>query len=181
MNLDQALELVKKHITNRNLIKHMVAAQACMRRLARHLGEDEEMWALAGLLHDIDYERTESDPSRHGFVAVEILKGYGIDEEILHAIVAHVGSVERKSKIDRALYSIDPLTGLIVASTLMHPNKKIDAIDTGFVLRRFKEKRFAQGADREQIKQCSELGLSLEEFVTLCLEGMKEVASQLGL
>jgi len=181
MNSDEALELVKNHIANRNLIKHMLATQACMRRLARHLGEDEEMWALAGLLHDIDYEKTESDPSRHGRVAVEILKDYGLDEEILQAIVAHVGSVARKSKMDRALYSIDPLTGLIVASVLMHPAKKIAAIDTGFVLRRFHEKRFAQGANRDQIRECSDLGLSLDQFVSLCLEGMKEVAPELGL
>jgi putative nucleotidyltransferase with HDIG domain len=181
MNSDQALELVKSHVTDKNLVKHMLATQACMRRLARHLGEDEEMWALAGLLHDIDYEKTESDPSGHGRVAVEILKDYGLSEEILHAIVAHVGSVQRKSKMDRALYSVDPLTGLIVASVLMHPTKKIASIGTGFVLRRFKEKRFAQGANREQIKECSELELSLDEFVSLCLEGMKEVASELGL
>lgn len=181
MELSQALELVKRHIRNRNLIKHMIATQACMRRLAHHFDEDEEMWALAGLLHDIDYEKTESDPSRHGFVAIDILKDYGVSDGILHAIAAHAGSVERKSRIDRALYSVDPLTGLIVASVLMHPSKRLEAIDTEFVLRRFKEKRFAQGANREQIKKCSELGLSLERFVRLCLEGMKEVASELGL
>ena len=181
MNLEEALDLVKKHITNKNLVKHMIATQACMRRVAQHLGEDEEIWALAGILHDIDYQKTETDPSRHGLEAVEILREYGVDQAILNAIAAHVGTVDRKSRMDSALYCIDPLTGLIVASALMHPSKKLEQIGTRFVLRRFKEKRFAQGANRNQIEMCSELGLSLEEFVRLCLEGMREVASELGL
>jgi putative nucleotidyltransferase with HDIG domain len=181
MNLDEALELVEKYITNKNLVKHMIAARACMKRVARHLGEDEETWALAGMLHDIDYQRTEADPSRHGLEAVEILREHGVHQDILNAIAAHVGTIERISKMDSALYCIDPLTGLIVASALMHPSRKLEGIDAEFVLRRFKEKRFAQGANRDQIGTCSELGLSLDEFVELCLEGMREVAAELGL
>ncbi|KPJ50105.1 phosphohydrolase [candidate division TA06 bacterium DG_26] len=181
MKPQEALALVKRYVSNRNLIKHMIAAQSCMRFLARHFGEDEEAWALAGLLHDIDYERTESNPSQHGLVSAEILKDYGLDQEILHAVVAHTGRIERTSRMAKALYCVDPLTGLVVASALMHPTGRVQSLDCEFVMRRFKEKRFAQGANREQIRECRELGLSLDEFIELCLEGMREVASELGL
>lgn len=181
MNREEALELVKSYVKNKNLVKHMLATEACMRELAKHLGEDEELWGLTGLLHDLDYDRTLNDFSRHGFLSAEILKEKGIDERILHSIKAHPGHIERESKLDKALYAIDPLTGLIVASALMHPDKKLESLDREFVLRRFKEKRFAAGANREQIKTCTELGLSLEEFIEISLRGMERIAEELGL
>ncbi len=181
MRIDDAKEILKEYVTNKNLVKHMVATEACMKRLARHLGEDEDRWALAGLLHDIDYEKTKEDPSKHGIISAEILREHGIEDEILDAIIAHSGNSERRSRMDHALYAVDPLTGLIVACALMHPDRKLASLDKEFVMRRFKEKRFAQGADRDQIKKCEELGLSLEEFVDLCLAAMTGVASELGL
>lgn len=181
MDRDEAIALVKENVKNKNLIKHMIAVEACMRALARHANQDEELWGLAGLLHDVDYDSTKDAPDRHGIVGASLLQERGVDERIVYAVKAHPGSEERKSKIDRALYACDPITGLIVAAALMHPTKKIGNIDTDFVLRRFKEKRFAAGANREQIETCEELGLSLEEFTGMCLEAMQGVSSDLGL
>lgn len=181
MNRDEAFELVKQNVKSENLIKHMFATEACMRRLAREFGEDEEKWALAGLLHDIDYELIGDDFSKHGLIGADILEKKEVDKEVIDAVKSHPGNTERFTIIAKALYAVDPLTGLIVAAALMHPEKSISAVDTNFVLNRFKEKRFAKGANREQIKSCEELGLELEKFITLCLEAMKEINSKLGL
>jgi putative nucleotidyltransferase with HDIG domain len=181
MTREEALKLVKGYVPAKNLVKHMIATEGCMRRLAHHFGEDEEIWALAGLLHDLDYEETKDDFPRHGLRTVEILSEMDIDERVLQAIKAHPGHIPAETKMDWALYAVDPLTGLIVAATLMHPSRDLTQVDTEFVMRRFKEKRFAAGANREQIKECAKLALSIEEFIRLCLEGMREVKNELGL
>ena len=181
LSRDDALKLVKQHVSNRNLIKHMIAVEAVMRVLARHFKQDEEVWGLAGLLHDLDYAETVDDFERHGFRTAEILSEEDLPEEILNAIRSHPGHLPRETLIEKALYAVDPLTGLIVAAALMHPKKKLAALDVDFVLRRFKEKRFAAGADRDQIRSSSEFGLELEEFLDLGLKGMSQVADELGL
>ncbi len=186
LSRDDALKLVKQHVSNRNLVKHMIAVEAVMRVLARHFKQDEEVWSLAGLLHDLDYAETVDDFERHGFRTAEILSDKGLPEEILSAIRSHPGhlpreTLPRETLIEKALYAVDPLTGLIVAAALMHPEKKLAALDVDFVLRRFKEKRFAAGADRDQIRSSSEFGLELEEFLGLGLKGMSQVADELGL
>lgn len=181
MDRQEALKLVKSKVHNKNLVKHMLATEACMRKLAEHLNEDVDKWGLTGLLHDLDYEETKDDPDRHGLVSGETLRGMSIDEEIVHAIETHPGHRQPKSKMDWALFAVDPATGLIVASALMHPSKDLNQVDTDFVMRRFKEKRFAMGANREQIKSCSQLELKINDFIGLCLEGMRSVATELGL
>ena len=181
MNRDEALELLKQNVKCENLLKHMFATEACMKRLAKEFGEDEDKWALAGLMHDIDYELIGDDFSKHGLVGGDILEKNGIDNEIIDAVRVHPGNSERVTKIAKALYAVDPLTGLIVAATLMHPEKSLKAVDTNFVLNRFKEKRFAKGANREQIKSCEELGLDLEKFISICLEAMRGISNELGL
>ena len=181
MNRTEALDFVQSTVSNRNLLKHMLATEACLRALARRLGGDEEQWGLAGLLHDVDYDQTKDDTSRHGVAGAEILRTKGVAEPIVHAVLAHVHNVPAESALDKALLAADPITGLIVAAALMHPTKKIANIDTEFILRRFKEKRFAAGANREQIQTCEGLGLSLEEFTTICLTAMQGIAADLGL
>ena len=181
MDENEGLKLMESMVTNKNLRKHMIATQACMRRLAKHFGEDEELWGFTGLIHDLDYDQTAQDPAQHGLIAAEMLKEKGVAESIVYAVKAHPGHVPVQGKLDRALYAVDPLTGLIVAATLMHPTKKIANVDTEFVMRRYNEKRFAAGANREQIATCTQLGLSLEEFIKLCLEAIQSVADQLGL
>ena len=177
----EAKTLMEQSIPNANLRKHMLACEACMGELATHFGEDADSWGLAGLLHDLDYEQTASDFSQHGKVTVEMLKDKGLSEEILHAILAHPGHVEAVSKMDQALFAVDPTTGLLVAAALMHPSKKLANVDVAFVMKRFKEKRFAAGANREQIATCSRLGLELEEFTGICLKAMQGIAGELGL
>jgi putative nucleotidyltransferase with HDIG domain len=181
MTREEAIELVKENVKTKNLRKHMIAAEACMRGLAGRLGGNEDDWAMAGLLHDLDYDRTVDDFPKHGFVTEEILQGRDVSAEIVSAIKAHTGHTPISSNMDLALYTVDPLTGLIVAAALMHPTKKINNVDVGFVMNRFKEKRFAAGANREQIRRCEELGLSLEEFVGICLASMQGVSDDLGL
>ncbi len=181
MTREEAVSAITASCGNRNLIKHMLATEAVMVKLAERLGEDRESWGLAGLLHDLDYEETVDDPARHGLVSAERLQEMGVSDEIVHAVKAHNEHVPRDSAMDKALYASDPVTGLIVASALMHPDRKLAGLDVGFVMRRFGEKRFAAGADREQIAACSELGLSLEEFLGIAIEAMQGISGELGL
>lgn len=183
MTREEALELLERYMSNRNLMKHTLAVEAVMRRLARHFGEDAEHWGLAGLLHDIDYDQTAEDPARHTLVSAEILTAAGVPEDIVYAVKVHNDhhGLPRKTALDQALFAADPLTGLIVASALIHPEKKLAAIDASFVTRRFGESGFARGARRESIATCSELGLDLEEFTAMALEAMQGIAGDLGL
>ncbi|MEO0206344.1 MAG: HDIG domain-containing metalloprotein [candidate division WOR-3 bacterium] len=181
MDRTDALNLIVGKLKNKNLVKHCLAAEACLKELARYFGENENDWGLAGLLHDIDYEETLNDPAHHGIIGGELLEKQGIASEIVYAIKVHAGHFAPKSRLDWALFATDPLTGLIVASALMHPDKKLSSLDTEFVMRRFKEKRFAAGANREQILACKNLGLELEKFIELCLKGMTGISNDLGL
>lgn len=181
MTREEALNLVNNHVKTKNLRKHMIAAEACMRALASRLQENEDEWAMAGLLHDLDYDQTVTDFERHGVLTKEILQSLDVSSAMVDAIMAHAGKKPISSRMELALYAVDPLTGLIVAAALMHPTKKIANVDTGFVMNRFKEKRFAAGADRDQIRKGEEIGLSLEEFVGICLGAMQGVARELGL
>lgn len=181
MNRDEALELLKKHLKNKNLVKHCLAVEACMRAMASRLNQDVEKWGLAGILHDLDYEITEKSPELHTTETVKILKEIGIDPDIIQAIQAHAGQVTCQTAMDWAIYSLDPLTGLIIAATLMHPSKKLKEVDVAFVQRRYKEKSFARGAKREDIEQCKNVGLELDEFISICLDAMQGVDQDLGL
>jgi putative nucleotidyltransferase with HDIG domain len=181
MDRNEALSLLKQHLKNKNLVKHCLAVEACMRVLAVKLGQDEERWGLAGILHDLDYEVTEKSPELHTVETVKILEEKGIEPEIIQAVKAHAGQVPCESQMDWAIFSIDPLTGLIIAATLMHPNRKLQDIDLGFVKRRYKEKSFARGARREDIEQIQNIGLDLDEFIELCIGAMQGIHSELGL
>ncbi|MBN1522052.1 MAG: HDIG domain-containing protein [Candidatus Aureabacteria bacterium] len=181
MKRADAFKLLELKLKNKNLIKHSLAVEACMKRLAKKFDEDTEMWGLAGLLHDLDYEDTKDDFSRHGFVTADMLEEQDVDDQVIDAIKAHPGHTERKTVMAKALFAVDPLTGLIVAACLMHPEKKLDALNREFVLKRFKEKSFARGVSREQIRACLDIGLLLEDFVDVCLEAMKEISNDLGM
>jgi putative nucleotidyltransferase with HDIG domain len=181
MDRDEALTLVKQHLKNKNLVKHSLAVEACMRALAEKLGEDVETWGMAGILHDLDYEITEKSPELHTTETVKILTDLGIAPEIIQSIKAHAAMVPCLTKMDYAIFSIDPLTGLIIAATLMHPDRKLIGIDLGFVKRRYKEKSFARGANREEIEQIQEIGVELDEFISICLEAMQGIDKDLGL
>lgn len=183
MTRDEALELVREQVKNKNLVKHMLAVEAVMARLAEHFGEDKNLWSLTGLLHDIDYDKTVNQPEQHGLLGARLLEEKGFPGEMVQAVKAHNEALgtPRTSRMDRALYAADPVTGLLVAAALVHPDKKLASIDVDFVLKRFKEKSFARGANREQIESCRELGLPLEKFIALSLEAMQGIAGELNL
>jgi putative nucleotidyltransferase with HDIG domain len=181
MERPEALELVNELVSEENLRNHMLATEAVMEALAEHFGEDREKWALAGLVHDLDYNETVDDFPRHGYVSSEILREKGVDEEILNAIVAHAGHRERVTLLDKALYAADPVTGLVVAAALIRPEKKLELVKLKSLKKRFKEKQFARGANREQIMSCEELGMSLDEFLELSLNAMIGIAPEIGL
>ncbi len=183
MQRDEVLRIVKKRMANKNLFKHVLATEAVMRGLARHLGEDEERWGLAGLMHDLDYDDTKGQPAQHSLMSADMVQEMGFDEEMADAVRAHneYHGLPRDTLMAQALYAADPLTGLIVAAALISPQRKLEAIDAQFVLNRFHEKSFARGASREGIQACSDVGLSLEEFVELGLGAMKTISRELGL
>ncbi|HPC10685.1 MAG TPA: HDIG domain-containing protein [candidate division Zixibacteria bacterium] len=178
---EEAFRLVLEKIGHTNLLKHILAVEAEMRRLAERLGEDVGLWGLTGLLHDLDYNETVGDAGAHTFVTESWLQPYHLPAAMLYAIRAHPGHVPCRSRLDWALFATDPATGFIVACVLMHPAKRLDVIDADFMLRRFKEKRFAAGASRDNMAACTSLGLELEEFLLLVHAGMMTIRSDLQL
>lgn len=183
MQRDRAVALLKEYLKNDNLFKHSLAVEAVMRGLAEYLGEDVEKFGLAGLLHDIDYDSTADDLRRHSLVGAQILAENGLPEDVVYAVKAHNGAhgLERKSALDRALYAADPVSGFITAAALVLPDRKLEGVKLKSLKKRFKEKAFAKGANREQMASCSELGLELDEFLSIALESMKKVAPEIGL
>lgn len=193
MTRDEALKIVRELIKNENLVRHHLAAEACMKAIWRHLkeknvnleGKTEDDWGIVGLLHDADYELTK-DPLKHTLVLEEELakRNIEIDPEILNAVKFHnkENIKAHESLMGWGIYICDELTGLIVACALIHPDKKLNSIDTEFVQRRFKEPAFAKGANRQRILPCEEkLGIPLPEFVNICLFAMQEAHTDLGL
>jgi len=181
MDRDAAWQLLTENVRNENLRKHCLAAEAVMRALARRLGEDEDLWALAGLVHDVDYDQTADDPEAHAEVGAQMLEERGYPSEVVGAVRAHAAKKPIETTMEQALYSCDPLTGFIVACALIHPEKKLSAIDLQFMQNRFAEKSFARGASREIMSTCTELGLELDEFLQIGLEAMQGIAGELGL
>ncbi|TYQ16352.1 UNVERIFIED_CONTAM: putative nucleotidyltransferase with HDIG domain [Acetivibrio alkalicellulosi] len=183
MEREQAIEELRGRLKNENLIKHSFAVEAIMKELALYFKEDIDKWGIAGLLHDIDYDKTADDPSKHSIVGAEILESLDVESSVVYAVKAHndIHGIERKRKIDKALYCADPASGLITASALILPSKKLEDVTVDFVVKRINEKGFAKGANREQIKSCEELDISLEKFIEIALNAMKKISNDLGL
>jgi len=179
----EALDSVNANVENKNLVKHMLATEAIMCALAKRFGEDEEEWGLTGLLHDIDVELTEGDMNSHSKLGADLAKELGVGEAMAHAILCHneAHGIPLETKLDKALFCADPLTGLITAAALVRPDKKLASVEAKSVKKRFKEKSFAAGANREQIARCGELELELDEFIELGLKAMQGIAADLGL
>lgn len=181
MNREEALRLVKEKVKNQNLVKHMLACEAVLKKLAKHFVEDEEKWGLAGLLHDLDYDLTYDKPEEHALITAQWLEELGVNSEIIKAVKAHGGKAPLDDLLSQVLYATDPTTGFLVACALMTPGKKMAEVDVSFALRRFKEKSFARGANREQMLSCQNFGMELEEFLKLSIEAMQEVSGELSL
>ncbi len=183
MTREEALKSIKANIENENSIKHMLATEAIMRILARRLGEDEEEWGLTGLLHDIDVELTEGDMHTHSKLGADLAGELGANEAVVHAILCHneVHGIPQETKLDKALFCVDPLTGLITAAALVRPDKKLASLEAKSVIKKFKQKGFAAGVNRQQIALCSEIGVEFDQFIELGLAAMKAIADDLGL
>ena len=180
---EDALKLLRENVRNEKMILHMIAVGAIMRELARYLGEDEDLWELVGLLHDIDYERTKDDPSRHGLVAEEIL-GSLVSDDVLRAIKSHNyenTGVEPRTRMEKALIASDAVSGLIIACALVMPSKKLEEVKVKTVKKKFKQKDFARNVSRERILFCEQIGIPREKFFELALIALKGVSDELGL
>jgi len=187
MEREKLLQILNEEVGNKNIIKHMLATEACMVALAEKLeAEDKEAWAMAGLMHDGDY-RDDVPVEEQGVKISQVLKEKGINlsNEVAHAMAAHNchhTGVEPESLMDWALFCCDSLTGLIVATTLVLPDKKLSEVTVERVMNRYAEPKFAAGTRREEIKMCEEkLGIPLEEFVGVCLKAMQSISDDLGL
>ena len=183
MTREEALNSIKANVDNANLIKHMLATEAIMRALAKRLGEDEEEWGLTGLLHDIDVELTQGDMHTHSKLGADLARELGANEAVVHAILCHneAHGIPRETKLDKVLFCVDPLTGLITAAALVRPDKKLVGLEAKSVIKKFKQKGFAAGANRQQIALCNEIGIEFDQFIELGLEAMKGIAADLGL
>ncbi len=193
---DQALSLIQEHVANKNIIKHMVALEALMGgmyeelksrgRTEQDLGGTKEEWRMSGLLHDGDYCEAVS-AEKHGIQITEWAKekGFEVPENVAYAMAAHNwhgNGTEPKTLMDWTIFMGDSLTGLIVATTLVLPTKKLSDVTSDMVLRRFKELKFAAGTRRDDIALCQEkIDLSLEEFVNAALKSMQDIGGELGL
>jgi putative nucleotidyltransferase with HDIG domain len=181
MSRADAVKLVEERVKTRNLRKHMLASEVVMRAIARRLGEDEDLWALTGLLHDVDYDETAQDFARHGIVSAGELESRGCPAEMVHAVKAHAGKAPIESRLDRALCCADPITGFLVSCALIRPEKKLAPVDVQFVKNRMAEKGFSRAVSRDQIRQCEDLGIPLDDFIGLALDAMKSISEELGL
>ncbi|WP_114313104.1 HD domain-containing protein [Thermus caldifontis] len=177
----EALALMEAWTESESLRRHMRAVEVAMRAYARRFGEDEEVWAMAGVLHDMDYEKY---PEEHPYRGVEELRRLGYPEEVLQAILGHASytGVPRKSLMAKALFAVDELTGLITAAVYVRPDRSILGLELPSLKKKFKDKAFARGVNREEIlKGAEDLGLPLEEHMAFVLEAMKGEATLLGL
>ncbi|HOP84976.1 MAG TPA: HDIG domain-containing protein [Syntrophorhabdaceae bacterium] len=184
MTREEAVELLHQYIKNGRMLNHCYASEAVLRALAKRLGRDEKMWGLAGLLHDLDIELVNGDLNRHGIETERILKEKGVEPEIIEAIVMHNEALtgkKRHTELQHGLAAGETITGLIVATTLVYPDKKIASVKPKSVIKRMKEKAFAASVNRDNIMECEAIGLSIEEFVQISLDAMKEIGEQLGL
>jgi putative nucleotidyltransferase with HDIG domain len=184
MMRDEAYALLCEHVKAENLRKHCLASEAILRALARRLSEDEELWGVVGLVHDLDFESTADSPGEHTKLTCDILREKGFPEEALQAIREHNAEalgIARGSKLGIALACGETITGLIVATALVYPDKKLASVKPKSIHKRMKKKDFARAVSRETIAECERIGLPLEEFVALSLEAMQGVAGALGL
>ena len=180
---EQAFELLKKYNKSESLIKHALAVEGVMRYFAHKRGQDEEKWGTIGLIHDLDYEQF---PDQHCKKTEEILQENKWPEEYVRAVVSHgwgiCSDVKPESELERVLYAIDELTGLVVTTALVRPSKSVMDVKTKSVKKKWKDKRFAAGVDRSIIEKGAEmLGMDLSELINDTIMGMREVAEDIGL
>jgi len=180
---EQAMTLLKKYNKSESLLKHAYAVEGVMRHMARKAGEDEEKWGIIGLVHDLDYEMY---PEQHCKMTEKILRENGWPEEYIRAVLSHgwelASDVEPISEMEKTIYAIDELTGLVATSALVRPSKSVLDLEVRSVKKKWNDKKFAAGVNREVIeKGASMLGVTLDDLINDCIIGMREVAKKIGL
>jgi putative nucleotidyltransferase with HDIG domain len=181
---EEAVKLMEDYLQGESLRKHCFATEAIMRAMAERLSHDPELWGIVGLLHDLDYEETKDQPSQHSLKTAEILKGKGVASEVIEAIKAHNAEalgLERRTDLDFAITCSECITGMVVATTLVYPDKKISSVKASSITKRMKQKEFARNVNRDLIHKCEALHISLEEFAELSLKAMEKISNKLGL
>lgn len=176
------IDILNKHISNPKMVAHCLASEAVMRALAQRFGEDEDLWGIAGLLHDLDVEITNADPKRHALVAAEMLQDV-LPAQAVDAIKMHneeATGLPRTTRFQHALAAGETITGLIFATALVYPDKRIASVKPKSVIKRMKEKQFAASVNRDTIMECEKIGLTLDEFVQLSLNALIPIAPSLG-
>lgn len=188
MTRKQALKLLHEHMRNENLRRHCYAVEAVMRGLAKYFSEDQEKWGIAGLIHDADYEKTKDKPQEsHTKLVAKWLEELDAHTDVKKAVATHAwgyvhGAPEPKTKMEWALYCCDELTGLIVAVALVKPGKRLASVSTESVMKKWNQRAFAAGVNREQIEKCTpRLGIPLNEFIQIALLAMQGISVDLGL
>ena len=184
MTREEAVNLLNEHITNQNLVRHNLAVGFIMRALAEKFGENGDDWELAGMLHDLDWEKTKDDFTQHTVVAKAILETLNVKPEIVNAIYVHnwTHDIKPVTLLEKTLYCVEELSGLITAAALVQPDKKLASVTADSVLKKFKQKSFAGGVKRELILLCKEyINMELEELVEVSLNAMKAHAEEIGL
>lgn len=183
MDRVETLSLVREYVKNENLVRHMLAVEAAMRFYAEKYGEDPELWGLTGLLHDFDWE-IHPTLEEHPLAGEPILRGRGVPEDIIHAILSHADhtGVPRTTRMEKALYACDEVTGLITAVALVRPSRSLLDLEASSVKKKWKDKTFAAGANRKEIeKAAAEFGIDLWEHVGNVILAMRRIAPELGL
>jgi putative nucleotidyltransferase with HDIG domain len=187
-NREDSWKLLCEYTQSESLRKHALAVEACVRAYARKLGADEELWGLAALLHDFDYERwpnADHHPTQeHPFEGSKILRERGYPEEMITAILGHAdySGVPRVSPLDHTLFACDELSGFLTACALIKPSKSIHEVETASVKKKLKDKAFARGVNRQDVyKGAEELGVPLDDHISFCIEALRAIAPELGL
>lgn len=178
---NQSIELIKEHVKNENLVHHMIGVGAIMKSLAKNFGEDQNLWEIVGILHDIDYESYGEDFTNHGTKSAEIVRDI-LPEEAINAIMSHnplTGHIP-ESRLEISLLAADAISGLIVANALVRPNR-MKGMKAKSIKKRMKDKSFARQVDRENIMKCEQIKLQLNEFATIAIDAMTSVAEEIGL
>jgi putative nucleotidyltransferase with HDIG domain len=183
MNREEALIEVRNNVKNERIIKHMLAVEVIMEHLANFFGEDSALWGMVGLLHDIDYEHVKGDMDKHTFLVEKIL-GESVDHKIIKAIKAHnyeKTGITPESKMEKMLISADAVSGLIIACALVMPSKKLSEVRVETILKKFKDRDFARGSDRDRITMFESIGLKKEKLFEISLKALQDISSELGL
>ncbi len=181
MERDEAIAFVREKAEKETTVRHLISVEGVMRRLARHFGEEEDTWSLVGLFHDLDQDQTHDDPGRHAYQAAEWLREAGVDDAVVNGVLAHAHEEYRTDRMSRAVVHADAVAGLLVAAALVRP-EKANRMRVSSVKKKLKEKAFAPGVNREEITEVEDrLGVALDEFLALGIEGLQSVAAEIDL